>query len=58
VRRKPRPAILPPLAEKDRERVRDVVRQELMDRKFGKQRAEDIANAVFHELSTPPPPTE
>lgn len=58
VRRKPRLAAVPPLTEEQRERIRDAVRQELLDRKFGKQRAADIANAVFHELSVAPAPVK
>lgn len=58
LRRKPRPATIPPLTGEQRERIRDAVRQELLDRKFGEQRATDIANAVFHELSVAPAPAK
>lgn len=56
LRRKPRLATVPPLTEEQRERVRDAVLRELLNRKFKEQRAADIANAVFHELSVPPAP--
>ncbi len=58
LRRKPRLATVPPLTEEQREQIRDAVRQELLNRKFGKQRAADIANAVFHELSVAPSPVK
>jgi hypothetical protein len=54
LRRKSRPATVPPLTEAQRERVREAVRRELLNRRTGKQRADDIANAVFHELSVAP----
>ncbi|WP_194905907.1 hypothetical protein [Catenulispora rubra] len=56
--RKPRLATIPPLTEEQRERIRDAVRQELENRKLGNQRAADIANAVFLELSMAPAPTK
>ena len=58
LRRKPRLATVPPLTDEQRERVRDAVRQELLNRKFREQRAVDIANAVFHELSVSPAPVK
>lgn len=54
LRRKPRPATVPPLTEAQRERVREAVRRELLNRKIGEQRAGDISNAVFYELSVAP----
>jgi hypothetical protein len=58
LRRKPRLATVPPLTDEQRERVRDAVRRELLSRKFKEQRAADIANAVFRELSVTPPPVK
>jgi hypothetical protein len=58
LRRKPKPATIPPLTEEQRKRIRDAVHRELDRRDIGKQRAIDIANAVFHELSAPPKPIE
>lgn len=54
LRRKPRPAIVPPLPEKQRERVRDVVCAELRKKKLGESRIEAIADAVYHALSVRP----
>lgn len=58
LRRKPKGATVPPMTEEQRERIRDAVQRELNIRNIGKQRAIDIANAVFHELSLPPKPVE
>jgi hypothetical protein len=58
LRRKPRLATVPPLTEEQRERIRDAIRQELLKRKIGEQRATDLANAVFHELSVTPAPVK
>jgi hypothetical protein len=58
LRRKPRLATVQLLTEEQRERVRDAVCQELLNRKFKEQRAADIANAVFHELSVASAPVK
>jgi len=51
LRRKPRTATIPPLTEEQRQKVRDTVRESLLKKKLSKQRADDIANAVYYELS-------
>jgi hypothetical protein len=54
LRRKPKPAIIPPLTEEQRQKVRDAVRESLLKKKLSQQRADDIANAVYYELSPKP----
>lgn len=54
LRRKPKAATIPPLTEEQREKVRDTVREALKKKKMSEQRADDIANAVYHELSVKP----
>jgi hypothetical protein len=56
LRRKPRPATIPPLTEEQRQRVRDTVREALLKKKLSEQRAGDIANAVYYELAVKSPP--
>jgi hypothetical protein len=51
LRRKPKPATMLPLTEEQRQKVRDAVRESLLKKKLSKQRADDIANAVYYELS-------
>jgi hypothetical protein len=54
LRRKPRPAVIPPLTEEQRQKVRNAVRESLLKKKLSQQRADDIANAVYYELSPKP----
>jgi hypothetical protein len=56
LRRKPRPATIPPLTEEQRQEVRSMVREALLKKKLSNQRAEDIANAVYYELAVKPAP--
>jgi hypothetical protein len=56
LRRKPRPATIPPLTEEQRQKVRDTVREALLKKKLSEQRAGDIANAVYYELAVKSPP--
>ncbi len=61
LRRKPKPATIPPLTEEQRQKVRDTVAEALRKRKFSDRRIEEIANAVYYELqakSNPPGGTE
>jgi hypothetical protein len=51
LRRKPKVAIIQPLTEEQRQKVRDAVRDSLLKKKLSKDRADDIANAVYYELS-------
>lgn len=50
LRRKPRPATIPPLTEEQRQKVRDTVLEALKKTKLTEQRAIDIANAVHYQL--------
>lgn len=54
LRRKPRPATVPPLTTEQRKKVRDTVYEELLTKKMSEKRAGDIANAVYYELSVSP----
>jgi hypothetical protein len=51
LRRKPRPAVIPPLTEEQRQKVHAAVRESLLKKKLSEQRADDIANAVYYALS-------
>jgi hypothetical protein len=54
LRRKSNAATIPPLTEDQRQKVRDTVRESLLKKKLSEQRADDIANAVYYELSAKP----
>jgi hypothetical protein len=54
LRRKPQPAIIPPLTEDQRKKVHATVLNTLVQKKLSKSRAEAIADAVYRELSVEP----